>query len=186
MPTLTWKPYTALDFVLIYRSSDSAAYRFTRPVQIIMCFFAKMLYLNSTLKALFMIHLTISRIAIWLLAMVMVIFGIIHFTNPNEMLNYVPLYLPKGIMWVYLVGVAFIFTALAFFTNRFVSVAGYLLCGLLIAFVLLIHIPNHLHSGDPLMRQMALVNALKDTAIAGFAMYIASIARHQRLKESNP
>ncbi len=131
-----------------------------------------------------MIHLTISRIAIWLLAVVMVFFGIIHFTNPNEMLNYVPLYLPKGIMWVYMVGVAFIFTALAFFTNRFVSIAGYLLGGLLIAFVLLIHIPNHLHSGDPLMRQMALVNALKDTAIAGFAMYIASIARHQRLKDS--
>lgn len=132
-----------------------------------------------------MIHLTISRIAIWLLAIVMIIFGIQHFLNPNEMLVYVPLYLPRGIVWVYLVGIAFILAALAFITNRYVSLAGYLLAGLLVLFVLLIHIPNHLNSGDPAMRQMALVNALKDTAIAGFAMYIASIARHQRLTESD-
>ena len=132
-----------------------------------------------------MIHLTISRIAIWLLAVVMIIFGIIHFTNPNEMLNYVQLYLPNGIMWVYLVGIAFILAALAFISNHYVSLAGYLLAALLVAFVLLIHIPNHLNSGDPTMRQLALVNALKDTAIAGFAMYIASIAKHQRLTESD-
>lgn len=131
-----------------------------------------------------MIHLTISRIAIWLLAIVMIIFGIMHFTNPNEMLNYVPLYLPKGMMWVYLVGIAFILAAIAFITNRFVSLAGYLLALLLVLFVLLIHIPNHLNSGDPTLRQVALVNALKDTAIASFAMYVASIARHQRLTES--
>ena len=132
-----------------------------------------------------MIHLTISRIAIWLLAIVMIIFGILHFTNPNGMLNYVPLYLPRGIVWVYLVGIAFILAAIAFITNRYISLAGYFLAGLLVMFVILIHIPNHLNSGDPTLRQLALVNALKDTAIAGFAMYIASIARHQRLTESD-
>ncbi|HRP58178.1 hypothetical protein [Agriterribacter sp.] len=132
-----------------------------------------------------MIHLTISRIAIWLLAVVMIIFGIMHFTNPTGMLNYVPLYLPRGIVWVYLVGIAFILAAMAFISNRYVSLAGYLLAVLLIAFVVLIHIPNHLNSGTPELRQAALVNALKDTAIAGFAMYIASIAKHQRLTESD-
>lgn len=131
-----------------------------------------------------MIHLTISRIAIWLLAVVMIIFGVIHFVSPSQMLNYVPLYLPNGIMWVYFVGIAFILAAMAFLTNRFISLAGYLLGALLITFVLLIHIPNHLHTGDPALRQLALVNALKDIAIAGFSIYIASIARHQRLTES--
>lgn len=132
-----------------------------------------------------MIHLTISRIAILLLALVMIVFGIQHFINPDNMIVYVPLYLPQGIVWVYLVGIAFILAALAFITNRYVSLAGYLLAGLLILFVLLIHIPNHLNSGDPVMRQIALVNALKDTALAGFAMYIASTAKHQRLTASN-
>lgn len=132
-----------------------------------------------------MIHLTISRIAIWLLAIVMIIFGIMHFTNPTDMLNYVPLYLPRGIVWVYLVGIAFILAAIAFITNRYISLAGYMLAIILVLFVLLIHIPNHLNSGDPALRQLALINALKDTAIAGFAMYIASIARHQRLTESD-
>mgnify|MGYP003433435292 FL=1 len=132
-----------------------------------------------------MIHLTISRIAIWLLAIVMIIFGIMHFTNPTDMLNYVPLYLPRGIVWVYLVGIAFILAAIAFITNRYISLAGYMLAIILALFVVLIHIPNHLNSGDPALRQAALINALKDTAIAGFAMYIASIARHQRLTESD-
>lgn len=131
-----------------------------------------------------MIHLTISRIAIWLLAIVMIIFGVQHFLKPDTMLVYVPLYLPQGIFWVYVVGLAFILAALAFMTNRYVAIAGYSLAVLLLLFVVLIHIPNHLNSGDPGMRQIALVNALKDTALAGFAIYIASTARHQRLIES--
>jgi len=128
-------------------------------------------------------HLTISRIAILILAIVMIVFGIMHFVRPDNMLVYVPLYLPEGIVWVYLVGIAFILTALAFILNRYVSFAGYLLALLLILFVLLIHIPNHLNSGDSLMRQNALVNALKDTALAAFAMYIASTAKSQRLTQ---
>ena len=92
-----------------------------------------------------MIHLTISRIAIWLLAIVMIIFGIMHFTNPTDMLNYVPLYLPRGIVWVYLVGIAFILAAIAFITNRYISLAGYMLAILLVLFVLLIHLPTHLN-----------------------------------------
>ncbi|MBX3240343.1 MAG: hypothetical protein KIT80_02165 [Chitinophagaceae bacterium] len=126
-------------------------------------------------------HLTISRIAICLLAIVMIVFGILHFLKPDNMLVYVPLYLPEGIMWVYFVGIAFILAALSFILNRYVSLAGYVLALLLVLFVLLIHIPNYLNSGDPILRETALVNALKDIALAAFAMYIASTARHQRL-----
>lgn len=121
----------------------------------------------------------VSRVAIYLLAIVMVVFGITHFMHPKNMLIYVPGFIPGGIIWVYIVGVAFILAALAFFTNRYVKVAGYLLAGLLFVFVLTIHLPNFLHSGDEEMRQLALVNLLKDTALAGFALYIASNARHQ-------
>ncbi len=128
-------------------------------------------------------HLTISRVAILILAAVMIVFGIQHLLKPDNMLVYVPLYLPGGIVWVYLVGIAFILSALSFILNRYVSFAGYLLAFLLIMFVVLIHIPNHLNSGDSLMRQTALVNALKDTAIAAFAMYIASTAKHQQLND---
>ena len=128
-----------------------------------------------------MIQHTISRIAIWLLAIVMIIFGIYHFMRPANMLAYVPNYLPGGIIWVYIVGAAFILAGLAFILNRIVSIAGYLLAALLISFVLLVHLPQFRNAGDADTRQMALVNMLKDLALAGFAMFIAANAKHQHL-----
>lgn len=132
-------------------------------------------------KALFMNQHIISRVAIWLLAIVMLYFGIYHFRHPENMLVYVPNYLPGGENWVYFVGAAFILAAVAFIVNRFVALAGYLLAALLFIFVLLVHWPNYREAGDEEMRQMALVNLLKDMALAGFALYIASNAKHQRL-----
>lgn len=128
-----------------------------------------------------MLHHTISRIAVWLLAIVMIVFGIFHFMRPENMLSNVPNYLPGGMIWVYVVGAAFILAGLAFIFNRFVSLAGYLLAALLISFVLLIHWPQYQNAGDPDMRQQALVNLLKDLALAGFAMFIAANAKHQQL-----
>ena len=126
-------------------------------------------------------HHLVSRIAIWVLAIVMIIFGIHHFRYPENMLVYVPTYLPGGIIWVYIVGVAFILAGLAFIINRFVSLAGYLLAALLFIFVLTVHWPNHRNAGDIEMRQLAFVNMLKDTALAAFALYVAVNAKHQRL-----
>lgn len=128
-----------------------------------------------------MVQHIISRIAIWLLAIIMIVFGIQHFKHPENMLVYVPTYLPGGVFWVYLVGAAFILVALAFIVNRFVSVAGYILAALLFAFVILVHLPNYREAGDAEMRQFAFINILKDTAIAAFALYIASNTNHQRL-----
>lgn len=123
----------------------------------------------------------VSRIAIYLLAVVMIIFGIYHFMNAHDLVVYIPTSLPGGILWVYLVGAAFIMVALAFITNKMVKVAGYLLAFLLIIFIVTIHIPNYLNAGDKEMKTMAFINLLKDTAIAGFALHIAAGASHQKL-----
>jgi putative oxidoreductase len=118
----------------------------------------------------------IARIAIWILSIVMIVFGIQHFTHPRDMLNYVPPYMPGGIVWVYFVGAAFILASVAFIFNKKVKMTGYLLAGLLFIFVITIHIPNYLNAGTMDMQQMALVNILKDTAIAAFALHIAGSA----------
>jgi hypothetical protein len=52
---------------------------------------------------------------------------------------------------------------------------------MLIFFVLTIHLPNSINAGAPEMRQMALINLLKDTAIAAFALHIAAGAYKQHL-----
>ncbi len=123
----------------------------------------------------------ISRLAIYLLSIVMIVFGILHFAHPRDLVNYVPQFLPGGIIWVYFVGAAFLLVAIAFFTNTMVKAAGYLLAGLLIIFVLTIHLPNYMNAGDKEMRQVALISILKDTAIACFALYIGAGAHHQKL-----
>jgi putative oxidoreductase len=123
----------------------------------------------------------VSRIAIYLLSIVLIIFGVFHIKYPYDLLVYVPEFLPGGIRWAYLVGGAFILVGVSFLTNRYVKITSYLLAGLLFVFILTIHLPNALNAGDATMRQWALINILKDLAIAGFAMHIGAGAHHQHL-----
>jgi uncharacterized membrane protein len=118
---------------------------------------------------------TTSRIAIILLALVMAVFGIYHFIYPENLLSYVPSFLPNaGNLWVYIPGAAFVLAAIAFITNKMVKTAAYLLAILLFIFVLTIHLPNCLNASSDEYRQLAFINLLKDTAIAAFALHIAS------------
>lgn len=126
----------------------------------------------------------VSRIAISLLAIVMIAFGVYHFMRPENMLIYVPEFLPGGMLWVYVVGVAFVLAGLSFITNVQVRLAGYLLFFLLMIFVLTIHLPNYLHSGSKELQQLALINLLKDTAIAAFALHVAANA-HATVRETD-
>ncbi len=121
----------------------------------------------------------VSRIAIYLLSVVLIAFGIFHFMYPRDLLVYVPIWLVGGIKWAYVVGAAFILVGLSFLTNQYVKFTGYLLALLLIVFILTIHVPNYMDAGDKDMRQLALINILKDTAIMGFALHIAAGAHHQ-------
>jgi len=123
----------------------------------------------------------ISRLAIYLLSVVLIAFGIFHFLYPRDLLVYVPLSLVGGIKWAYVVGGAFILVGLSFLTNQFVKVTSYILVVMLIIFILTIHVPNYNHAGDKEMRQLALINILKDSAIMGFALHIAAGAHHQHL-----
>jgi uncharacterized membrane protein len=125
----------------------------------------------------------ISRIAIFLLSFVMIFFGIQHFLHPQNMVTRVPDFLPGGIAWVYIVGIAFILAAISFMTNILVRVAAYLLALMLLIFVFTIHIPQYFDTADKDYRQITLINILKDTALAAFALYIASNARHQKVLE---
>lgn len=129
----------------------------------------------------------ISRIAIYMLSVVLIIFGVFHFLYPRDLLVYVPLSLVGGISWAYIVGGTFVVVGLSFLTNQFVKFTSYLLVIMLIIFILTIHVPNYMNAGDKEMRQIALISILKDTAIAGFALHIAAGAHHQHfhLEESD-
>ena len=125
---------------------------------------------------------TISRLAIILLALVMAVFGIYHFIAPENLVGYLPMFMPKSNLWVYIPGAAFILAAIAFISNKMVKTAAYLLAVLLIIFVLTIHLPGILNAGDAEVRQGALINLLKDTAIAAFALHIGANATNSSME----
>ena len=123
----------------------------------------------------------ISRFAIYVLAIVLIFFGIFHFRNPRDLLVYVPPSLVGGLTWAYIVGTCFILVGLSFLTNQFVKITSYVLVVMLVIFILFIHVPNYMNAGDKDLRQAAFINILKDTAIACFALHIAAGAHHQHL-----
>ena len=125
----------------------------------------------------------VSRIAIYLMALALLVFGIEHFIHPYDLLIKVPDFLPGGMAWVYIVGVAFILAAISFMTNIWVRTSAYLLAVLLFIFVFTVHLPAYLDTADRAYQQLAFNNLLKDAALAAFALYIASNARHQRILE---
>ena len=127
----------------------------------------------------------VSRIAIYLLAVIMIAFGIFYFVKPHDLFVYIPAFVPGGILWAYFVGAAFVLGGLSFITNKLVKVSGYVLAVLLIIFVLFVHLPNYLHAGDKEMKMVALINLLKDLTIACFTMYLAAGAYHQHLHLQN-
>lgn len=127
----------------------------------------------------------VSRVAIYSLSVILIVLGVLHILYPQDLLVYIPAYLPGGIIWAYFAGTAFILVGLSFIFNNMVKVAGYLLAIMLFFFILTIHLPNYLYAGDKEMKSIALINLLKDTAIAAFAMHVAAGAHHQHLHLEN-
>jgi len=123
----------------------------------------------------------ISRISIYILALALICIGLFHLKNPYDTLVYVPSFLPGGITWAYLVGVCFIGVGISFLMNQYVKITSYLLAIFLVVFILTIHVPNAVNAGDATFRTFALINIMKDTAIAAFALHIGASAHHQHL-----
>src|SRR6185503_20319789 len=90
----------------------------------------------------------VSHIAIYILSAVMIFFGIYHFKNPKAMMEYVPANLPNPILWVKIVGAAFILAAISFIFNRFVKIAAYLLDAMLLIFAFVVHLKIYMDAGS--------------------------------------
>ena len=104
-----------------------------------------------------------------LYALIMGIFGVLHFMNVDMMSGMVPDYMPAdGKIWIYVTGTAFIAAALAILINKFKTMACYLLAAMLLIFVFTIHLQPAM-DGNP-------GQLLKDTALAMAAIIIGNNA----------
>jgi len=112
----------------------------------------------------------------------MIAFGIYHFKNPKALIEYVPADLPNPIIWIKIVGAAFILTAVCFIFNKFVKIAAYLLAAMLLIFAFFVHFEIYRNAGTEEVKVHELINILKDTALAAFALHIAGSADSHGIK----
>ncbi len=99
-------------------------------------------------------------------------FGIIHFMYADMLKGAVPSYVPGGVIWVYFTGVLFIASSLSILANRMVKEASLTIAGLMLLFIVTIHLPGMM---DPARMRMTLSNLLKDTIIMGGAVLLGSM-----------
>jgi len=109
-----------------------------------------------------------GRVGRLLYALPFGIFGISHFMMAENMTGMVPDFMPGGVIWVYLTGVALLAACVSFVIQKEVRLAGLLLALMLIIFVLTVHLPGVM-SGN----ESAMPNLLKDAALAGGALILA-------------
>ena len=117
---------------------------------------------------------TIAKISQIVFALVIIFFGMGHFTSADKMVGAVPAYIPGGVLWVYITGVALFLAGLAFIIQKQARLAGYLLGAMLLVFVLTIHLPALLNAADEGAKTMAMMGLTKDIALAAAAFFIGA------------
>jgi len=118
----------------------------------------------------------IERVGRILFALPFIVFGAGHFANSASMATMVPAYLPGPLFWVYLTGAAQIAAGISIVIRRYDRLAGLLLAGLLVVYVITVHIPG-LSSPDQTRRLISFANLLKDLGLAGGALVISTPSR---------
>lgn len=110
----------------------------------------------------------LSMLGKYLFPIPFAVFGVLHLMNADAMAGMVPAYLPGGVLWVYLTGLALIAAPVAVLTGKKAELALQLLGLMLLLFVLLIHLPNLL-GGD----QSSMGGVLKDLSLCGAAWILS-------------
>ena len=110
-----------------------------------------------------------GKVARILFALPFGIFGVLHFVGASKMAMMVPPYVPGGVLWVYLTGLALIAACIAFIIEQQVYTAGLCLAALLVVFVLTVHVPGLM---GPMM-EMSMMAMLKDVALIGGCLMMA-------------
>lgn len=99
-----------------------------------------------------------------------IVFGIFHFMNLEGMSAMVPSFLSWGAsFFVVFTGIALILAGISFLVNKFVKWSGLLLAAQMLIFAITVHLLAVL-GGD----EMAMGQLLKDLALAGGALILAS------------
>ncbi len=113
----------------------------------------------------------ITNQAKYIFALPFLVFGAMHLMMADNMAGLVPAYVPGGVLWVYLTGLALVAASLAIMVGKMAKLASFLLGVLMLVFAFTIHLAAVV-GGD----QMAMGSFLKDMALAGAAFFYSGKA----------
>jgi uncharacterized membrane protein len=106
------------------------------------------------------------------------IIGINHFLVVEFFSGMLTSFIPGGGYTILLTGALLIAASLSIMFKKFINLSCLLLAGLLLIFILTIHIPQLF---EPENAQIAFMQLLKDTALMGGALLIAAIYKTEKV-----
>jgi len=119
----------------------------------------------------------IIKIGTIIYALVIAFFGINHFLSGTGLQRMVPRFIPGGLFWVYITGVALIAAAIAILIGKYKYAAAIGIAIFLFTIVLTVHVPAVFGAPDANAMRFPLTNLMKDTAMGAAALIIAGLSR---------
>ena len=114
-----------------------------------------------------------QKIGSYLFSIPFIIFGMMHFMMGGQMAGMVPSFIPGGVFWVYLTGLALVLAGVSIIIQKKAKLASLLLAVMLGMFMVFVHIPGLMNEAT---MQMAMPSLLKDMALAGAALTYSALA----------
>jgi len=111
------------------------------------------------------------------LAIPFVIFGINHFIMYDVFIGMLSSFIPNSVYLIFLSGAIMIISGIAIIINKQVLLFCYILAGLLVVFILTIHIPAMIENADN--NHLAWFAFLKDLGLLGGLFMIISNEKKQ-------
>ncbi|MCH8317785.1 MAG: DoxX family protein, partial [Bacteroidetes bacterium] len=104
---------------------------------------------------------TVARI---IFALPFGIFGVMHLMMAGKMAGMVPSFIPGGVFWIYLTGLALVAACVSIIIQKMAKLSCLLLALMLLLFIMTMHVPGLMNE---MTMQMSMSALLKDMALMG-------------------
>jgi uncharacterized membrane protein YphA (DoxX/SURF4 family) len=115
-----------------------------------------------------------------LFALPFTILGINHFLMYDFYIGMLTSFIPGAGFTIFLVGAIMILASLCIMFNKFISLACWVIAGLLLLFIVTIHIPHIFTETDVYKSKDAIIELFKDTALLGGSIFIAAFYKEEK------
>ena len=117
-----------------------------------------------------------------LFALPFAVFGINHLVMMDFYLGMLTSFIPLGAYTIILTGLIMIAVSISIITKKFIRLSTLILAGLLLIFILTIHIPHLLAEGTD--KTPILIALLKDISLMGGSLMIAGYCAEEESKKA--